>query len=50
MKCHPDIDTCEQHTICFMYLKHFLLPEFIILNEFNTPTVSGRKPQGMKYF
>lgn len=38
--------TCEQLTVCFIYLKYFLLPEFIILNEYKTPTVSDRKTTG----
>lgn len=37
---------CEQCRVCFMYLKPFLLPEFIILHEYETPTVSDRKTTG----
>lgn len=36
----------EQCTACCMYLKHFLLLEFIILNEYKIPTVSDKRTTG----
>jgi len=43
---YSSLDMCEQRTVCILYLKLFLLPEFIILNEYRTPTVSDRKTTG----